>query len=150
MGRKSKYETHVRPYLRNIAEWYKTMTEEQIARTLGISQRAFENYKTQYSELQECLKDSKQQTITELKSKLKQKAMGYEYTETKTTIRKDDNDKEVKVIEQYKRYAHPDTGAIHLLLKNLDSTWHNDDSETLEIKKKQIEIAQKKADNAEW
>ena len=44
----------------------------------------------------------------------------------------------------------PDTGAIHLLLKNIDPNWRNDDATTLELKKRQTEIAEKKADAAEW
>ena len=42
------------------------------------------------------------------------------------------------------------SGAIHLLLKNLDDDWRNDDKPTYELKKKQTEIMQQKADQAEW
>ena len=34
-GRKSKYETHVKPYLPEIEKWCNTMTEAQICLVLG-------------------------------------------------------------------------------------------------------------------
>ena len=58
--------------------------------------------------------------------------------------------KSVKTVEKYKRYAHPDLGAIHLLLKNLDDSWRNDDKTAVDIKKQQLEIQREKAENAAW
>lgn len=147
MGRKGKYETHVKPYLPEIPGWYETMTEGQIARKLGISVASFENYKVKYPELRGCLQRGKEILIEELRANLKRKALGYTYTETKTILRKD-GDKDVRIVEKYERVAHPDTGAIHLLLKNLDSTWRNDDETTVQLKREQLEIARKKAE--EW
>ena len=79
----------------------------------------------------------------------KKKAQGFYYTETKKTVIEDDG-KKIKKVEERQRYAQPDTGAIHLLLKNLDDDWHNDDRQTYELKKKQIDIMQQKADQMEW
>ena len=53
-------------------------------------------------------------------------------------------------VETYKKYAQPDTGAAHLLLKNLDPNWHNDDAETLDIKKKQVELQKQKLEQDNW
>ena len=149
MGRKSKYETHVQPHLEDIKEWITEETEGDIAKRLRISQQSFENYKKNYPELQEALRCGKEELISELRQTLKRKARGYTYTETKTIIR-DDGKNKVKIIEKNERYAHPDTGAIHLLLKNLDKTWRNDDHETMEIKKKQVELTERKLENEEW
>lgn len=149
MGRRNKYESHVKPYLKDIQEWYETLTEAQIAAKLGVSVASFENYKLKYPELVACLQSSKEILIEELKSSLKMKAKGFKYTETKTTIRRVDG-KDIKVIEKYEKYAPPDTGAIHLLLKNLDDTWHNDDKATLDIKRAELEIKKQKAENESW
>ena len=54
------------------------------------------------------------------------------------------------VVEIYERERPADIVALHMLLKNEDPTWRDDDFETLQMKKKQLEIAQQKADNAEW
>ena len=84
-----------------------------------------------------------------LKSALKKKAKGFYYKETKRTIRDVDGTK-TQVVEEYEKYAPPDTGAIHLLLKNIDPNWRNDDKETMELKKRQVDIAEKKAEDANW
>lgn len=148
-GRKNKYETHVKPYFEKIKKWYLTKTETQIAQKLGITVQSWIKYKNQYPELRELLQDSKEDLVDELKGILKKKAQGFYYTETTKTIIKEDG-KEIKKIEERQRYAQPDTGAIHLLLKNLDDDWHNDDRQTYELKKKQIDIMQQKADQTEW
>ena len=146
MAQKGKYETHVKPRLREIAEWYEFYTEGQIAKKLGITQRTFTSYKKDHAELQEALISGRDALITDLKKTMKQKAKGFTYTETKRTIREIDGKRTV-LIEEYERYAQPDTGAIHLLLKNLDETWRNDDKATMDIKRGQLEIAREKEEN---
>lgn len=149
MGRKSRYETHVKPHLDDIREWYEELTEEQIARRLGVSVASFENYKKRYAELTDVLQSGKRSLIDELKESLKKKAKGFYYEETKTSIR-NENGKEIKLIEKYKKYAQPDTGAIHLLLKNLDETWRNDDKATIEMKQRKLDMEKEKLENENW
>ena len=148
-GRKNKYETHVKPYFEKIKKWYLTKTETQIAQKLGITVQSWIKYKNQYPELRELLQDTKEDLVDELKGILKKKAQGFYYTETTKTVIKEDG-KETKKIEERQRYAQPDTGAIHLLLKNLDDDWHNDDKQTMDIKRKQVELTEQKINNDEW
>jgi len=150
MGRKGKYETHVKPHLAEIKEWITEYTEKQIAQRLGVGLTAFAKYKNEHEELRKVLADGKVQLVRELKDALKKKAKGFAYTETKTSIRENPDGTTSKFIEKYEKYAQPDTGAIHLLLKNLDPNWRNDDKETMDLKRKQTEIAEKKAEAAEW
>ena len=149
MGRKNKFESHVRPRFEDIKQWYQDMTEAEIVKRLGISVRAWENYKKEYPELMEVLKDSKTELKHELKESLKKKAKGFTYEETKTIIR-EENGKQVKVIEKYKKYAQPDLGSIHLLLKNLDENWHNDDATQIRQKDKALELTEKRIEANEW
>lgn len=148
-GRRNKYETHVKPNFEKIKKWYLTKTETQIANKLGVTIQSWIKYKNQYPELRACLQESKDDLVDELKGILKKKAQGYYYTETTKTVIEEDGNK-IKKMEERQRYAQPDTGAIHLLLKNLDNEWHNDDRQTYELKKKQIDIMQQKADQTEW
>ena len=74
---------------------------------------------------------------------IKQKAKGFHYTETKKTIR-DVNGVKTQVVEQLEKYSPPDTGAIHLLLKNLDEDWRNDDKPTMDLKKEKLKIEKDK------
>ena len=149
MSRKSKYETHVLPYLGEIKKWIRESNEKQIAKRLGITQTSLENYKKKYPELVEAIHTGKQDLVEDLKDTLKKKARGFYYTETKTYI-KDEDGKKVKIIEKYEKYAQPDTGAIHLLLKNNDPDWTNDDKATMELKRRQVEVAEKKASQNDW
>lgn len=148
MGRKNKYETHVKPHLAEIRKWYETMTEAQIASRLGVSSSSWENYKNAYPELRECLRQGKEQLVEELKSTLKKRALGFYYDEIKEKSEINESG-ELVVVERYKvtKYAAPDLGSIHLLLKNLDDNWHNDDVPTLKLKKEQLELSRQKA---EW
>lgn len=148
MGRKNKYETHVKPHLAEIRKWYETMTEAEIASRLGVSSSSWENYKNAYPELREFLRQGKEQLVEELKSTLKKKALGFYYDEIKEKSEINESG-ELVVVERYKvtKYSAPDLGSIHLLLKNLDDNWHNDDVPTLKLKKEQLELSRQKA---EW
>ena len=155
MSGKSKYQTHVKPYLKDISKWYATLTEEEIAKNkLGIGIATFRRYKKDYPELRQALIEGRQNLVYELKETLKRKAKGFYYEEVKTTkIHNPDPDAETEWIEKIeinRKYAQPDTGAAHLLLKNLDPNWRNDDKETMDIKKKQVELQQQKLDQDNW
>lgn len=54
------------------------------------------------------------------------------------------------MIEEYERYSPPDTGAIHLLLKNLDPSWRNDDQATMNMKREKLELEKQKAEQDNW
>lgn len=148
MGRKNKYESNVKPFLDQIPTWYETMTEGQIARKLGVSVASFENYKIKYPELVAYLSKGKEILVDDLKDMLRKKAKGFYYTETKRTYIKNENGEQVGAvrIEETEKYAAPDTGAIHLLLKNIDPTWRNDDQTTIDIKKEKLEIEKQKGE----
>lgn len=151
MGRKNKYETHIQPNLVKISKWVATMTEAQIAQKLGVNVRSFDRYKVDHEELRDALRTGKQDLIEELKATLKMKAKGFKYTEEKIIEKFDEAGNSTgKTVETYKKYAPPDLGAIHLLLKNLDNTWRNDDKATIDLKKEQVEIAKMKAEENNW
>lgn len=149
MGRKSVWESQIQPKLPLIKEMMQTYTEAQIAKRIGVSTTSFEKYKREKAELREALQSGKEGLIAELKETMKKKAKGFHYTETKKIIRKI-GDKKFTTIEEYERYSPPDTGAIHLLLKNLDETWTNDDKPTMELKKQKIELDKQKAESENW
>lgn len=152
MGRKNKYETHVKPHLKDIPKWYETMTEGQIAKRLGIAPSTFELYKTKYSELVNCLREGKEILVDDLKDGLRRKAKGFYYTETKRTYVENESGEQVggMKVEQTEKYAAPDTGAIHLLLKNLDDNWRNDDKATMDLKREKLELDKVKTENNDW
>lgn len=150
MGRKSKYETHVAPYLKEIPHWYEDMTEGQIAKKLGVTSASFENYKKKHKELIAALKKGKQYLADELKDALRKKAKGFSYTEVKTKEAIDKDGKLVTLEEKYERYSPPDVGAIHLLLKNIDENWRNDDAPTMKLKQETLDLKKARAEEDIW
>lgn len=154
MGNKSKYEIFVKPYLKDISKWTEELTDAEIAQKLKISARSFATYKKNYPDLKQALDDGKKRLAQELKETLKKKAKGFYYEETKVTkIHNPDPDAEpewIEKIEINRKYAQPDTGAAHLLLKNIDPNWRNDDAETMKIKKKQVELQAQKLEQDNW
>ena len=146
---RKSYETEVKPYLSDIEEWAGLLTDTQIAARLGIHRETFRRYQKAHPEIQEAMARGRKTLVQTLKETLKKKAVGFEYKETKTVYR-DVDGKQTKMVEEYRRYSPPDTGAIHLLLKNLDDTWRNDDRETMDLKMQKLELDRKKAEEANW
>lgn len=151
-GRKSAYEETIKPNLAKIAEWAQERTDEQIAKLLGIAPQTFCKYKTEKTELKEALKRGRTQLVKDLYSTLIKKAQGFQYTEGKTIEEVDPNTGRLIVTrkETYTRTALPDVAAIHLLLKNYDKENWSDNPQALELKKEELEIQKKKAEDAAW
>lgn len=149
LTRKDKWTANILPNLEKIPEMAVTMTQGQIADALGVSRSSWDNYKAAHPELAAALDKGREKLVQSLKDALREKALGFHYDETKTTQKKVGSNTQV-TIEKYNRYSPPDIGAIHLLLKNNDPEWRNDDFETLQLKKKQVDIAQQKADDSGW
>lgn len=148
-GRPNKYKSHIEPKLEEIKKLCQTMTEKQVAECMGVGYSTWCDYKNKYPEFSETVKKAKEALIHELKSVLIMKAKGYTYTEKKTVTR-ETKDGKVKHTEVYEKYAQPDTGALHLLLKNIDENWRNDDTTTVKLKQKQVELSERKVENEEW
>ena len=138
-GRKNKYYTHVQPHLNEIEIWLQDMTEEQIARKLGIAMSTWCKYKNELKEFSEAVKRGNMELVVELKSILKQRAKGFSYEEKKVIVEGGVIVKE----EIYIKRALPDVASINLLLKNYDKdNWAND-PQLLELRKKELELKER-------
>ena len=151
-GRPNKYKTHVEPYLEQIKDLALTMTEEQIAETLGVAYSSFRVYKQQYSALNDALQKGRKDLVAELKSVLIKKAKGFIYEE-KTIIEEinpETGEMEIVRRETKIKYAQPDVAAGNLLLKNYDKeNWAND-PQALELRRKELELNERKLEANEW
>lgn len=75
-GRKSKYDTHVKPYLALVKSMrIDGYREEDIMKKLDVGHTAFNQYKNEHEELTEALKYSKETLISKLEQTLFQKAL---------------------------------------------------------------------------
>lgn len=140
-GRKNKYYTYVKPHLKEIPELLQIMTEEQVAKKLGVAYSSWNKYKKEFTELTEVIKKGNTDLVGELKSVLKKRAKGFQYEERKLI-------KEHGVVvreEIYVKSALPDVASINLLLKNLDKdNWAND-PQVIELRKRELELKEKQA-----
>ena len=89
------------------------LTDIQIAKNLGISKDTFYKYKKEHPDFSDLLKRSKEVVDREVENALFKRAMGYEYTETKTETSEDG----IKVTKTIKQVA-PDVTAQIFWLKN--------------------------------
>ena len=146
LGRKNKYYTHIKPYLKDIPEMLQTMTEEQVAKKLGVAYSSWNKYKLEFTELTEVIKKGNANLVSELKSVLKKRAKGFQYEERKIIK---EHGKTVRE-EIYIKSALPDVASINLLLKNYDKeNWAND-PQVIELRKKELELKEKQVEANLW
>ena len=151
-GQTDVYQTHVEPHLEEIKEWYQTLTLQQIAKKLGISKSTLCRYRNEYPELDEAMTIGRDKLVEDLRASIKKRALGYEVKEiVQEKILSEETGKLVVVKEKITtKHIPADLGSAHLLLKNLDPTWHDSDKTTIKQREKEIKIKQQKADAAEW
>lgn len=150
-GRKNKYETHVKPNLDCIKKRIgEGATEEMVCNELGIGVSTFNVYKKEFQELQEVLKKGRQDIVSELRGSLIKRALGFDYEEKKSYTKTDENGNVTSYVEVTVKHAVPDVGALNLALKNYDAeNWAND-PQNLKLKREELELKKKQAENNEW
>ena len=146
MGRPNKYDTNVKPYLDDIGKMCLTMTEEQIAATLGVAYSSFRVYKKQYPALENSLKKGRFELVLELRSALIKRAKGFKYAETKETI----ENGIVTKIEKTVKTALPDVAALNLALKNYDKDNWSNDPQVLDLRKKELKLREQQIKANDW
>ena len=106
-----------------IEGWAKDgLTDEQIAKNMGIRTSTIYEWKKKFPEITEALKKGKEVIDREVENKLYQRAVGYEYKETKKIVDADGK----KRIEEVTKQVPPDTTAQIFWLKNRKpDTWRD-------------------------
>ena len=114
---KGKYEEWLTPDgLLMIEGWAREgLTEEQIAKNMGIAVRTLGTWKEAFLPILQALKRGKAPVDIEVENALLKRALGYEYDEVKTVTDKDGNIKETTVT---RKVVLPDTTAQIFWLKN--------------------------------
>jgi hypothetical protein len=146
MGRPSLYARKIEPYLDDITDMALSMTEEQIAKTLGVSYSTFREYKKNYPALNDSLKKGRAELVRELKSTLIKKAKGFNYEEKK--IIKEHG--QVVREEVYIKASVPDVAALNLLLKNYDADEWANDPQMMKLRYEELELQKMKFKEANW
>lgn len=125
------------------------LSEEQIAKNLGISRNTLNDYKNKHPDILNALKRGKEVLLTEVENALIKRALGFKYEETKTYIKEED-DKVITYTEKTIKYMPPDTGACAIVLKNKDKENWKDNPHKVDIDRKLLELKEKIANLEAW
>ncbi|MBO5909365.1 MAG: hypothetical protein J6Q67_06295, partial [Clostridia bacterium] len=140
-GRKSKYETAVKPYLDNIREWKRVgATDEQICERLKIAPSSYYKYAKENAEFAESIKKGKIDLVMDLRGELARVAFKHTLETKKQYIKQDmETGHKTQYTEITTREIDSNIAAINLLLKNLDAEWSND-PQNLALRKQELEL----------
>lgn len=153
-GRKNKYETLVKPYLKDINEKIRQgITESEIAKALGISIATLNNYKVAHEELREALSQNKgSDVLQELVNEGIKAAKGYWVENETTTYGRDEDGKVViKSVTKTKTWipANPTLHKFYVLNFGKEQGLVNDPLE-YELKKAKAEFEEEQAKLKNW
>lgn len=118
---KSKYYTHVEPRLVEIEGWARDgLTDEQIAKNLGIGVRTLYEYKEKYPQIVQSLKRGKEVVDREVENALLKRALGYKYQEItqEPVMNHETGVYELQPTKVVTKEVAPDTTAQIFWLKN--------------------------------
>ena len=119
---KGKYQKWLEPEnLILLQGWARNgLTDEQIAKNMGISRSTLAEWKKKYSDISDTLKKGKDVVDIEVENALLKKALGYSYKETTKELSVDKQTGESKLIvtKEVTKHIAPDTAAGIFWLKN--------------------------------
>lgn len=113
--------------LKRIEGWARDgLTEEQIAKNMGICYETLRTWKSSFSAISEAIKRGKAPVDFEVESALLKRALGYEYEETITEIYETPDGSTRKHIKKVMRHIAPDvTAQIYWLNNRRPDKWRN-------------------------
>ena len=156
-GRKSQYYKKVKPYLVEIERYVKCgVTEAQLCAYYKVSKTQWIQYKHDNSELSELLFSAKNYFKVAIINKAYEAAIGGTYEEITEVEYYELDDDGKKVVTGGKtttttKYNKPDVGMLQFLLLNRFPEDFARDPQTLELRKKALELAKKgKAPDQNW
>ena len=135
VGRKSKYETHVKPKLALITVWSRNgCIEEQIWKKLGVGKDSFYLYKREHQELFDALKLGKEDADDMVEAALYKRAMGYEYEEAEESESYNPETGQTTKTRTITKHLVADTTAQIFWLKNRrKDKWRNNEKQEITI-----------------
>lgn len=119
---KGKYQKWLEPEnLILLQGWARNgLTDEQIAKNMGISRSTLAEWKKKYSDISDTLKKGKDVVDIEVENALLKKALGYSYKETtkELSVDKETGESKLIVTKEVTKHIAPDTTAGIFWLKN--------------------------------
>lgn len=140
-GRKSKYESDIKPRFDEIKSWCSIgATDKEIIECLGISKDTFYSCKKKHPEFSELIKRARKKPLLEIKAALFKRAIGFQYDEIET-VTDNEGRSRTRIIT---KTVNPDPVSAMILLKHWDKEggWTNDPA-MLELRKREVELKEK-------
>lgn len=120
-AKRSNYQMLVQPKLPSIEKWTREgLTQDQIAKNLGVGVSTFRKYINDHEELLEAINKGRVIAVAEVENALFKRALGYDYEETKTSLKLNDDGSATESTETMRKHLPPDVAACFILLKNKD------------------------------
>nr|WP_289038259.1 transposase [uncultured Allobacillus sp.] len=138
-GRRGKYEQWLTDDgLTKLEGWARDgLTDEQIAKNIGVTAKTLYEWKNKYSEISEALKKGKEVVDYEVENALLKRALGFHFEEELVAATGE--------VVQVTRYEKPDvTAAIFWLKNRKPDKWHNKDGIDVEKVKADIELTKER------
>lgn len=174
-GRPNKYLSDVKSRFNEIKEWLRLgLTDKEIADNLGIAKSTFVEYKKNFSDFSDLIKNERKAPIIEIKKAMFQKAVGFQYDEKKVIISElklpieaeeilnengfkflNSNKPQIIRTEITSKYSLPSEAAGLILLQHWDldskgKTKWSRDLASKEIKEAELEYKKKKLEEENW
>lgn len=147
-GRPNAFIEVIEPRKAEILEWAKAgATNKEIAQALGIGYSTFLSHLSNNQDFSDSLKDARLSGVPDVKLALYRRAVGFEYQETKSYIKKDEDGNEYKYTEITKKQALPDVGAIQTYLRNNTEDFRDRDKTTYDFKEMELELRRMMTEN---
>lgn len=145
---KSK-KTILEEHLEQIKEWKKLgATDEQICNQIGMSRSTWYKHLKENPHISDAIKTGTQFFVLELKGELARKAFKHTLETKKQYIKHDlETGHKTQYTEITTKEVDGDTGALHLLLKNLDKENWSENWQTYDLKKQELELRKEMAEN---
>lgn len=135
--------------LEQIKEWKKLgATDEQICNQLGVSRSTWYKHIKENPHISDTIKTGTQFFVLELKGELARKAFKHTLETKKQYIKKDlETGHSTQYTEITTKEVDGDTGALHLLLKNLDKENWSENWQSYDLKKQELELRKEMAES---
>lgn len=147
-GRPSKIDI-IKDNIEKIKEWKKLgATDNQICKQLNIGESTFYKWLSKNPDLKEEIQVGTDFFILDLKGELARKAFKHTLETKKQYIKVDmETGHKTQYTEITTKEVDGDTGALHLLLKNLDKGNWSENWQNYELKKQELELRKQIAED---
>ena len=150
-GRPNSFIEKIEPRITEIITWARAGAKnKEIAEALGVSYATFMDHVSKNPEFSDSLKQARLSGVPMVKLALYKRALGFEYEEKKTYMKKDADGNESKYTEITKKQALPDVGAIQTFLRNNTEDFRDRDKTTYDFKKMDMGVRKRLAEQNDF